>query len=538
MGLQYAPEAAQPQRVEDDRDARERHREAGQQRVQQAGRRERDRGDVVAEGPAEVLADRAQRGAREPDRVGGAAQVAGDQRQVGGLDRDVGAGADRQPEVRGGQRGRVVDAVAGHRDHAALGLQAPDHVGLLRRAAPRRSPRRCRPRRRRRAAVASLSPVSRTVRSPSACSRCDRLGGRRLDRVGHGQQPAHLAVPGDEHRGAAAAPRRPAGRRRAPPGSAGSTPPAATGARSATPRPPTTPSTPRPSRLTNDSTGSSALRSRAAAAIACATGCSEASSSAPATASSSASSMPSAATISASAIRPVVTVPVLSSTIVSTRRVDSRISGPLISRPSCAPRPVPTSSAVGVASPSAHGQAMISTATAAREREREVLARADPEAERGERDAEHDRHEDARDPVGEPLDRRLAGLRLGDQARDLGQRGVGADLRRAHDEPAAGVDARARDLVAGLLLDRHGLAGQQRLVDGGRARLDDAVGRDLLAGAHDEAVADGELLDRHAALGAVGVEDRDVLGAELEQRGQRRPGAALGAAPRSSARRG
>ena len=33
--------------------------------------------------------------------------------------------------------------------------------------------------------------------------------------------------------------------------------------------------------------------------------------------------------------------------------------------PSCAPRPVPTISAVGVARPSAHGQAMISTATAA-----------------------------------------------------------------------------------------------------------------------------------------------------------------------------
>ena len=64
-------------------------------------------------------------------------------------------------------------------------------------------------------------------------------------------------------------------------------------------------------------------------------------------------------------MRPVVTVPVLSSTIVSIRRVDSRISGPLMSSPSCAPRPVPTSSAVGVARPSAHGQAMISTATAA-----------------------------------------------------------------------------------------------------------------------------------------------------------------------------
>ena len=72
-----------------------------------------------------------------------------------------------------------------------------------------------------------------------------------------------------------------------------------------------------------------------------------------------------AARRSASSIRPSVTVPVLSSTIVSTRRVCSRISGPLIRMPICAPRPVPTMSAVGVASPSAQGQAMISTATAA-----------------------------------------------------------------------------------------------------------------------------------------------------------------------------
>ena len=71
------------------------------------------------------------------------------------------------------------------------------------------------------------------------------------------------------------------------------------------------------------------------------------------------------ATTSTSAMRPVVTVPVLSSTTVSTRRVDSRTSGPLIRMPSWAPRPVPTSSAVGVARPRAHGQAMISTATAA-----------------------------------------------------------------------------------------------------------------------------------------------------------------------------
>ena len=64
-------------------------------------------------------------------------------------------------------------------------------------------------------------------------------------------------------------------------------------------------------------------------------------------------------------MRPVVIVPVLSSTAVSTRRVASSTSPPLMTMPSCAPRPVPTMIAVGVARPSAHGQAMISTATAA-----------------------------------------------------------------------------------------------------------------------------------------------------------------------------
>ena len=110
-------------------------------------------------------------------------------------------------------------------------------------------------------------------------------------------------------------------------------------------------------------------------------------------------------------MRPVVTVPVLSSTTVSMRRVDSSTSGPLISTPSWAPRPVPTSSAVGVARPSAHGQAMISTATAA------VKARVVPAPVASQRraspaaSADHDRDEDGRDAVGEPLDGRLAGLR-------------------------------------------------------------------------------------------------------------------------------
>ena len=67
-----------------------------------------------------------------------AQQVARDERDVGGLDRDVGAGADGEAEVGLRERGRVVDAVADHRDDAALVLQAADDVGLAGRAGRRR----------------------------------------------------------------------------------------------------------------------------------------------------------------------------------------------------------------------------------------------------------------------------------------------------------------------------------------------------------------------------------------------------------------
>ena len=143
--------------------------------------------------------------------------------------------------------------------------------------------------------------------------------------------------------------------------------------------------TPRPGRLTKSATGGSDGRSsppptsrflpttvdppansaRAPSAMARAMGCSDADSTAPARRNNSARSTPSPAHVSTNAMSPLVTVPVLSSTMVSTRRVDSRTSGPFSSTPICAPRPVPTSSAVGVARPRAHGHAMISTATAA-----------------------------------------------------------------------------------------------------------------------------------------------------------------------------
>jgi hypothetical protein len=73
----------------------------------------------------------AQCAAGQADGVGGGAQVAAYEGQVGGLDGGIGAGAHGEVEVGLGEGGRVVDAVADHRDGLALGLQALDDVDLV-----------------------------------------------------------------------------------------------------------------------------------------------------------------------------------------------------------------------------------------------------------------------------------------------------------------------------------------------------------------------------------------------------------------------
>ncbi len=195
--------AAQAQGVGDDREARQHHRQAGDDRVEQADRGERDRGDVVPERPGEVLLDRAQRGAAEADRVGRRAQVAGDEREVRGLDRHVGARPDRQPEVGLRERGRVVDAVADHRDDAALGLQPPDdrrlvggeHLGDHLVDADLGGHR----------AGGGLVVAGQQHRpQPERLERRDRLGGRVLDRVGDDEHGGRLPVPAGRDRGLAA----------------------------------------------------------------------------------------------------------------------------------------------------------------------------------------------------------------------------------------------------------------------------------------------------------------------------------------------
>ena len=85
---------------------------------------------------------------------------------------------------------------------------------------------------------------------------------------------------------------------------------------------------------------------------------------------------PAAGTIAVTAGLPSVSVPVLSTTSVSTFSIRSSASAFLISTPACAPRPTPTMIDIGVASPSAQGQAMISTDDGGDEAVGEAAARA------------------------------------------------------------------------------------------------------------------------------------------------------------------
>ena len=113
--------------------------------------------------------------------------------------------------------------------------------------------------------------------------------------------------------------------------------------------------------------GNAAPRSRAPRTIASARGCSLPLSRLAARWSSSASLVPRSrrpVTTAESTGLPRVSVPVLSTTKVSTFSMRSSASAFFTSTPARAPRPMPTMMAMGVARPSAHGHAMMSTDTA------------------------------------------------------------------------------------------------------------------------------------------------------------------------------
>ena len=235
--------------------------------------------------------------------------------------------------------------------------------------------------------------------------------------------------------------------------------------------------------------------------MATATGCSEPASTAPAMRSSRVR-LTVAPMTSNSFIAPVVTVPVLSSTTVSTRRVDSSTSGPFTRMPSWAPRPVPTSSAVGVARPSAHGQAMTSTATAAvmatsagRPATSQPISGADRDGQDGGTKTAEIRSA-SRCTAALPVCASVT-IRVRCASWVSAPTLVATTTSRPPTLTVPPMTAcRARP-------PRHGLAGDHGPVQRRGAFADDTVGGDLLAGTHHELVADGEPLDRDEHFDAV-----------------------------------
>ena len=240
------------------------------------------------------------------------------------------------------------------------------------------------------------------------------------------------------------------------------------------------------------------------ATIASPSGCSEPCSSDAARSSTRASSTPGATRIAVTTGLPRVSVPVLSKTTVSIRPAASSASPPRTRIPASAPLPVPTMIAVGVASPIAHGQAMITTpmnAVSAR-----VTRGSGP-------NRNHATKVSAATTMtaGTKISEMRSAMRwIGafepcarcDEVHDPGQGRVTTDPRGAHDERAGGVEGRADDLVADPLRRRDRLAGEHRLVDRGRALDDDAVDRDLVARPDAEEIAGDDDRERHVLLDA------------------------------------
>ena len=130
-----------------------------------------------------------------------------------------------------------------------------------------------------------------------------------------------------------------------------------------------------------------------------------------------------------------------------------------------------------------------------------------------------------RGAISQTLARRFGVLRLLNELDDLSQGGIDPDLGGPHPQRSGGVQRGADDLVAGRFVDRQTLAGDHRLVEVALAVLDDAVDRDLRAGANQEQVSHLDVGGRNLDGSAVSHDERHRR-REIQQRTDRLVGAA------------
>ena len=125
------------------------------------------------------------------------------------------------------------------------------------------------------------------------------------------------------------------------------------------------------------------------------------------------------------------------------------------------------------------------------------------------RDRDHDRDHQAQQPVDRELQRRELAAILARGVRELVGVRIGADALGLVDAAARDAERAGLELVAGAPRVGVGLARQDRLVDLEPAGLEQPpVGDDLVARAHDDRVADDDVVDRDDALGVVAQDAR------------------------------
>ena len=111
--------------------------------------------------------------------------------------------------------------------------------------------------------------------------------------------------------------------------------------------------------------------------------------------------------------------------------------------PARKPSPLPTMSAVGVASPIAHGHAITSTAVIAVNAITRLRAEPHPRDESQDRDRDHCGHESRGNRIGDALNRSLVALRVRNHSDDLRKHSLRANVRRTHRDRGRGVKGAA-----------------------------------------------------------------------------------------------
>ena len=207
---------------------------------------------------------------------------------------------------------------------------------------------------------------------------------------------------------------------------------------------------------------------------------------------------------------PVVSVPVLSKMNALIFAASSMSATFLIRMPRRAAAESAATIAVGVARMNAQGQETTNTAMT---RLKIVGERPDQRA-----DDQHQRRVEAHVLIHDLHDRQLGLLGGENQFAHAAQRGVRAGAADFDLQHAGQVLRAGKNFVARLLVHRQRFAGDGGLVERALAVHDDAVRRDVVAGADADDVADGELAGGDFFLGFVGLDAAGLGGCEFDER--------------------